>query len=972
MATAQLAAALDVPEDTLRKSVAELEEGGVKEPLTSAVDSLIAAKALCAGDPATVILRCWQRLRTCPAADAAVKECASGWLVTALTRGGDELIGGERPGAARLMPLLSTGEPEPGVVPALQEVARLVPADELRHAAEPLWRAVAAAADKEAVTGRWGAPLGAARCLGQVPELAAAAVGSSSWLLPEQNGLALQRNSILGPFFGLSCIRNGTSDVFAVSPDNGELVNPSEKQRDDGRNGEAHRLLHTRLHDFVKQAFLSRKPTEWPTLRSGLLDFIARMLNGNEERSKEMPDRSKCSDDFTMYNLLNVLLLLVEPIYDRKNLYPQLRPSYVASRRARLRLEGVTRVAADSDQAQAFQEHDAEKDSEEYSFVCEVFFLCAHAVHLAVAGSIKHHAHCQREVRFLKEAARNPVVALMHGMAADQVKQELSRAARTLHLLESTLMDQAFVERLLTFFEFHHFWLQWIARGREPLSEHDSWRTKVFECIPHDTAPPKEWAVLPQYYVQDVTAIMGWWLQNAQQRVTGLFGKARLTQVMSQCIQLMANDRFVGSPYVRAAFPEMLFYVVQVDRALAQTGHAQFLGWNGMFPQMLDHYLAKRFLIPHAMKTFVDVENLGGSEQFFEKFIFRFYLSVVIKELWQHQDYRESLKSCARGGGASSPSSRSTDGNHLAFIRFFNMMINDATYLLGESVSHIHKINAYEALQGGSSAAEAWLKLSKEEQQQKRSDYEDATRHVKAYLQFANEAVELLHSLSQDIPEAFLRPSLVGRLSAMLNFFLIELTRDAQKLKVRDPAQYAFDHARLVCQIVRCFCSFGAPGVEGREDFLRSVTEDGRSYSVENFDNALRFVSDKSALLKLASQDVYQFAGVVQALREVHSSAAQHEIPEEDIPEEFLDPIMQVLLTDPVQLPNSGEWMQRSVIEQIVLNDSKNPFNREKLEMAQLEEYNRTPAVAREAQERKHRCLEWRAKYVKEKMAVDG
>lgn len=201
-------------------------------------------------------------------------------------------------------------------------------------------------------------------------------------------------------------------------------------------------------------------------------------------------------------------------------------------------------------------------------------------------------------------------------------------------------------------------------------------------------------------------------------------------------------------------------------------------------------------------------------------------------------------------------------------------------------------------------------------------------------MRYANEAVQLLHILGQDIPDAFLRPALVPRLSGMLNYFLIELTRDAQRLRVRTPEKYGFDHAHLVRDIVQCYCAFAAIGVSGRDGFMRAVIDDGRCYSVANFANAIGFVNDKRTALKLPPPDVRQFAAVVDELQRLHDETAQTDIPSEDVPEKFLDPIMQYLLTDPVQLPESGEWLQRSVIEQHLLNDSKNPFNRKPLTQA--------------------------------------
>jgi hypothetical protein len=49
-----------------------------------------------------------------------------------------------------------------------------------------------------------------------------------------------------------------------------------------------------------------------------------------------------------------------------------------------------------------------------------------------------------------------------------------------------------------------------------------------------------------------------------------------------------------------------------------------------------------------------------------------------------------------------------------------------------------------------------------------------------------------------------------------------------------------------------------------------------------------------------------------------------------DAPDEFKDPLMDTLMTDPVLLP-SGQVMDRSVIMRHLLNSSTDPFNRQPL-----------------------------------------
>ena len=65
---------------------------------------------------------------------------------------------------------------------------------------------------------------------------------------------------------------------------------------------------------------------------------------------------------------------------------------------------------------------------------------------------------------------------------------------------------------------------------------------------------------------------------------------------------------------------------------------------------------------------------------------------------------------------------------------------------------------------------------SQETQQTRLRNLSQDERQCKSYLTLARETVDMFHYLTQDIKEPFLRPELVDRLAAMLNFNLKQLS----------------------------------------------------------------------------------------------------------------------------------------------------------------------------------------------------
>ena len=79
-----------------------------------------------------------------------------------------------------------------------------------------------------------------------------------------------------------------------------------------------------------------------------------------------------------------------------------------------------------------------------------------------------------------------------------------------------------------------------------------------------------------------------------------------------------------------------------------------------------------------------------------------------------------------------------------------------------------------------------WAELGHEAQQTKLRNLNQDERQCRSYLTLARETVDMFHYLTQDIKEPFLRPELVDRLAAMLNYNLKQLCGSKCKnLKVK-------------------------------------------------------------------------------------------------------------------------------------------------------------------------------------------
>ena len=161
----------------------------------------------------------------------------------------------------------------------------------------------------------------------------------------------------------------------------------------------------------------------------------------------------------------------------------------------------------------------------------------------------------------------------------------------------------------------------------------------------------------------------------------------------------------------------------------------------------------------------------------------------------------------------------------------------------------------------------------------------------------------------------------------MLNYFLKTLTGpDRKSFKVSNLEKYSFKPGEVVQKIAQIYIN-----LRESQTFIKAISSDGRSYSAELFTWA------ESVLLKVNRADLAtNLVQVRDAVKETKDSLVAEEELLADCPDQFLCPIMSVIMTDPVMLP-SRQVVDRTTIARHLLSDQSDPFNRAPLTMDMLE-----------------------------------
>lgn len=144
----------------------------------------------------------------------------------------------------------------------------------------------------------------------------------------------------------------------------------------------------------------------------------------------------------------------------------------------------------------------------------------------------------------------------------------------------------------------------------------------------------------------------------------------------------------------------------------------------------------------------------------------------IMEYLWEIDEQRACFRRLAIGALEQMEAV-----NAPLFLRFINLLINDAIFLLDESLSNMKQIQQLQT----SRDSDGWRSLPAQEREQSLMNLQ----HTGMLARFDNilgrDTVNMLILLTGEVPEIFCHPSMVDRVAAMLNYFLSNLVGPNQK-----------------------------------------------------------------------------------------------------------------------------------------------------------------------------------------------
>ena len=201
-----------------------------------------------------------------------------------------------------------------------------------------------------------------------------------------------------------------------------------------------------------------------------------------------------------------------------------------------------------------------------------------------------------------------------------------------------------------------------------------------------------------------------------------------------------------------------------------------------------------------------------------------------------------------------------------------------------------------------------------------------AIKYIIIDIKITNEVINRINNVYK---KAFLTVGTKDKFVLTLLYIFDELLGEKRsELKMEDNNEFKpIDHLYETFELFN--------GVIDDDDFRSSFLNESRYLNFNNLYKLPRILLKKNKILTTESET---FLAKIKALNDIHNSESTIDLDE--VPDEFLDPIMGTIIKHPIMLPDSDIIMERDIIYRHVLAEKNNPFNRKELTINELESFN--------------------------------
>ncbi|CAK83930.1 unnamed protein product (macronuclear) [Paramecium tetraurelia] len=368
---------------------------------------------------------------------------------------------------------------------------------------------------------------------------------------------------------------------------------------------------------------------------------------------------------------------------------------------------------------------------------------------------------------------------------------------------------------------------------------------------------------------------------------------------LQKCCEFAAismNKKLLPNPHLRIRSINIFQIIDETKGSFLQKYTRQNWRQSQELNILFDSKFLRTCLVDGLIQSFIDTEKVAEGNQYFQKLNIRVKICLIIRYLLQvHKSlYQESLFHGFKNDQEQQ-------------LHFSNYFLNDFIYVIEECLLSLKNIKKLQVEQQSFFQNHQLHKLQKE---------------LTIKSQFFYEYLRSLEVITSIQPEIFLIDEIREKLAIHLNYILEQINGKSSEDIAQNIDVQNFDKMFVVEILINVYTN-----LRKNQQFILEVVKDERSFSVELFKKTQNETKQYINYEKYSLQ-FEEFINQVEELSQKQKVLFQNQ---EDIPEEFLDPLCFSFMNDPVKLPHSNVIVDRLTIKKHLLNNSIDPFDRSPL-----------------------------------------
>ena len=368
----------------------------------------------------------------------------------------------------------------------------------------------------------------------------------------------------------------------------------------------------------------------------------------------------------------------------------------------------------------------------------------------------------------------------------------------------------------------------------------------------------------------------------------------------------------IHNQHLRSQIFDILLYSFHLEEKEKNNNHLLMC-----HQKLLKDEFIRENLILSIMRVFIDAERLGTSNQFYERFNVRNKVLQLVNEVFKKNQeiLIDNIINYAN--------KHSDDATQM-----LTLLMGDVTYLIDEVIQRLIDIRNYQELKDNK---ELWNSKTDEQRTAEDNKFAENDRMLKAECRLLNHSLGFMTIICSCLQKYFIKEEKAERLANLLNYCLDEFTAKSSQLKIKNKNDYEFNPSYIMESIIKIFSYF-----VDYEEFIEFVVSDERAYKYENFTKAIKLKNEYNKV-RVDVETSEKFDNLVyNKLKKAEEIVEKNTINYDDAPEEFLDPLTYTLMENPVILPSSHMNIDRRTIEDYLLTNPSDPFNRNPLTKDEL------------------------------------